>query len=774
MAEGSLIQILEIGSKLHSKERTYEIIRVLGSGSFGITYLAKAKVSVGNISTSMSFAIKEHFISASCYRDKDGATVLTVPTAKSDVVDSRADFITEANRLKKLCLKSRNIVSVNETFEANGTAYYVMEYLDGGCPSRCSEKDAVSIVMQIAEALDEIHKEHVLHLDLKPDNIVLKTNERNETYPVLIDFGISKHFDSKGHPTSSLSAKGASPGYAPQEQYAGVNEFSPKYDIYALAAVLFYLCTGKNPPDAFKISPNQQELKKELAGKVSPRVEKAILNAMKPSAAERTSSIQQFCDDLMGNDFVPMLRVSSSNLDFGMGKGQQRVLVDSNIGWTAYSDSNWCKVSKSGNTILISVAQNKESGNRSCSVIVDGSSYQVSKILRIMQDGSGTIVLPSGHTWWQRYNRNVCKAGGIILVACIIAGVYSLFKIDPEKESLRLTEAIENNNVKLLKEFAERDSIRAYLPYAQILADNKQFKEAIDYAQKTRNSIYYVSAATLIDSINHILKNSTIQADVLSNTTSIKIIPSDFVLIEADSYNYNGWNEKSQTEYSRVVPVDSFYISRYELTQSEYERIMGDLKNENVTFGVGEYGGEPYKQIRGDSIPVIASLKEIAEYCNKRSELEGYKGFYNFDGSYITINKDGNGYRIPTEVEWLFAAHSGNMHEKFKYSGSNKLGEVAWYGGNSGIRPHSVGRKKPNGKGLYDMTGNVDEYLWSSTFDGTWYPHSYMNYYMWVGTIDDIVGSQENLGARIVLVPQNNDNLKMDSPEIPKKMKNIK
>lgn len=300
MAKETNTPTLQKGYRLQSKERTYEILKVLGSGSFGITYLAIAKVAIGNISTTVRFAIKEHFMSASCYRGDDGATVLTVPTAKSDVVDSRRDFITEANRLKNLCLKSRNIVSVNETFEANGTAYYIMEYLDGGNPSKCSEEEAISIVRQIGEALNEIHKEHMLHLDLKPDNIVLKTNDKGETYPVLIDFGISKHFDSKGRPTSSLSAKGASPGYAPQEQYAGVSEFSPKYDIYALGAVLFYLCTGKNPPDAFKISPNQQELKKELLGKVSSNVEKAILNAMKPSAMERTPSIKQFCADLMG------------------------------------------------------------------------------------------------------------------------------------------------------------------------------------------------------------------------------------------------------------------------------------------------------------------------------------------------------------------------------------------------------------------------------------------------------------------------------------------
>jgi len=139
MVNKSTTQALRPGAKLQSKERVYEIVKVLGSGSFGITYKATAQVSVGNISTTMEFAIKEHFMSASCYRGEDGTTVLTVPTVKSDVVDSRADFITEANRLKKLCLKSRNIVSVNETFEANGTAYYVMEFLVGGSPFRCPE-----------------------------------------------------------------------------------------------------------------------------------------------------------------------------------------------------------------------------------------------------------------------------------------------------------------------------------------------------------------------------------------------------------------------------------------------------------------------------------------------------------------------------------------------------------------------------------------------------------------------------------------------------------
>lgn len=776
MTKETTTQVLRPGFKLQSKERIYEIIKVLGSGSFGITYLATANISIGNISMTMRFAIKEHFISASCYRGDDGATVLAVPTAKSDVVDSRADFITEANRLKKLCLKSRNIVSVNETFEANGTAYYVMEFLDGGSPSRCSEEEAISIAMQIAEALDEIHKEHVLHLDIKPDNIVLKTNERNETYPVLIDFGISKHFDSKGRPTSSLSAKGASPGFAPQEQYAGVSEFSPKYDIYALGAVLFFLCTGKNPPDAFKISPNQQELKKELAGKVSSKVEKAILNAMKPAASERTPNVRRFCDDLMGIDFVPVLNVPYSQLDFSKDKDLRNVSVDSNIGWTVYADEDWCKVAKTGNTIVISVSKNKETGSRVGNVVVNGSPYHISRVIHIKQEGSGTVVFPSGLTWWERNRKRVYQASGILLVGCFIFGLYVLLKPNPEKESRLLTEAIEAMDGKTLKKFAEKDSIRAYLPFAQFLVKQSEFNDAILYANKTNGTIYSEKAKFFIDSITHLIDNFPVSHAVALNEKKLeKPIHPDFVLIESGSYNYSGWNEKTQSEYNISVTVDSFYISKYELTQGEYKRVMGALIKENTIYGTGEYGDEPYEQIEGDSIPVKASLKEIAEYCNRRSKLEGYQGFYKLEDPYVILNKDGNGYRIPTEVEWLFAAHGGNLHENYKYSGGNKLGEVAWFGGNSGRKPHPVGQKKPNGKGLYDMTGNADEYLWSSIFNEEWYPHPYMNYYMWVGTINEIVGSQRNMGARIVLIQngKSNNNLNIQKPNVPNRMKNL-
>lgn len=395
MSENTAIHALPKGFKLHSKDRVYEIVKVLGSGSFGITYLATSKILIGNISTTVKFAIKEHYVSSSCYREKNGASVKTVPTAKAVVDDSRADFIMEANRLKSMCLKSRNIVKVNETFEANGTAYYVMEFLDGGSLSKCSEEDAVSIVLQVADALKIIHNEHVLHLDIKPDNIMLESNEANDTYPVLIDFGISKHFDNNDIPTSSLNAKGASPGYAPQEQYAGVSEFSPKYDIYALGAVLLYLCTGKNPPDAFRVSPNQQELKEILEGKVSAKVEKAILNAMKPNSQDRTSSVEEFCDDLLGVDFTPVLKTSVTEVEISNKSTQQKIPVESNVKWNVQSNEDWCKVSRNDNGIVIIISENNETGTRKCNVTITSKQHNLSEVIHVTQTGLGTVVVVS-------------------------------------------------------------------------------------------------------------------------------------------------------------------------------------------------------------------------------------------------------------------------------------------------------------------------------------------------------------------------------------------
>lgn len=188
-------------------------------------------------------------------------------------------------------------------------------------------------------------------------------------------------------------------------------------------------------------------------------------------------------------------------------------------------------------------------------------------------------------------------------------------------------------------------------------------------------------------------------------------------MIPKGDYTKYEYNEKLQNEYLVSVTVDSFYICKSELTQGEYVRIMGDIEERNYRFEVTTEYPSQYKSFKDEQLPVLGTYVDFVRYCNKRSEEEGYDGFYTLDGNSVIYKPDGNGYRLLSEDEWAFAALSGKNKPRYKYIGGYKLSEVAWYGGNSGNKPHQVCLKKPNDIGLYDMAGNVDEML-QSTYKG--------------------------------------------------------
>ena len=274
----------------------YRIVRMLGSGGFGITYLGTQTGLERNI------VIKEFFMTDYCLRD-EYSNLITVPTVSNvEFVERFKDkFLKEARHIAQL--KHPNIVNIIDVFEENGTAYYVMDFIEGGSlvekvqrEGSLPENVAKRYILQIADALNYIHQRFMSPLDVKPGNIMLSRNDN----AILIDFGLSKQYDSQtGHQTSTTPV-GISHGYAPMEQYkeGGVSEFSPETDIYSLGATLYYLLTGARPPVSQEINEDGLPLDQLKAKNISWPTISAIINAMKPRRKERTHDINTFIAEL--------------------------------------------------------------------------------------------------------------------------------------------------------------------------------------------------------------------------------------------------------------------------------------------------------------------------------------------------------------------------------------------------------------------------------------------------------------------------------------------
>ena len=272
----------------------YKILRYINSGGFGCTYEAV------HLMLDKKVAIKEFFVKDFCNRDENSVNITVGTTSKVGLVSKlKKKFIDEAVALCKL--HHSNIVSVTDVFEENGTAYYVMEYIEGSSLNeliktrgKLDEQTSLRYLRQVSEALCYVHSQNRLHLDIKPGNIMID----KEDNAILIDFGASKQYDeANGENTSTLMGK--TPGYAPLEQMGNeVTQFYPATDIYSLGATLYKSLTGITPLSANFLA-SGEELE-PLPDNISENTKKAIYESMNINKKKRPQSIADFLKLLDG------------------------------------------------------------------------------------------------------------------------------------------------------------------------------------------------------------------------------------------------------------------------------------------------------------------------------------------------------------------------------------------------------------------------------------------------------------------------------------------
>ena len=279
--------MLQVGTILHG---TYKIESYLASGGFGNTYLAK------NIEFDETYAIKEFFVKGVCQRDGNSTTISVSNAENTNSFEQqREKFKKEARRLRSL--SNPHIVKVYDLFEENGTAYYVMDYVDGENLSArlkrtnapLAESEVRNYLNQILDGLEAIHNEGMFHLDIKPANIMVDSHDVVK----LIDFGASKQQSTVGGATMSTGISYTN-GYAPSEQMAqSYDKFGPWTDFYALGATVYKLLTNQDPPSVSDLSEDETE-DKHLAlpmPNVSEEMKKLVVWMMQVNRLKRPKNV---------------------------------------------------------------------------------------------------------------------------------------------------------------------------------------------------------------------------------------------------------------------------------------------------------------------------------------------------------------------------------------------------------------------------------------------------------------------------------------------------
>ena len=272
----------------------YIIGRTLGAGGFGITYMGY------DLKLNSKVAVKEYYMSGGVTRTRSLTVVPTDKTNEAPFSKGKERFLDEAKILAQF-IGEPNIVNVRDYFEENGTAYIVMEFLDGEdlthyakTHGRLSFDEVLTLLEPAMIALDKVHKKGLIHRDISPSNLMLLKDGSVK----VLDFGTARTQSVLGEKSLSIMLK---PGYAPEEQYRTHGQQGPWTDVYAMSATFYRLLTGKTPPTSTdRMFEDRIELPSALGVKITPQQEAALMRGLAVRSTDRIQTMEELAKCLTG------------------------------------------------------------------------------------------------------------------------------------------------------------------------------------------------------------------------------------------------------------------------------------------------------------------------------------------------------------------------------------------------------------------------------------------------------------------------------------------
>lgn len=640
-------------------------------------------------------------------------------------VEARKRFEREVEAAAQL--HHQNIVTAYDAGEIpDGTCYLVMQFVDGDDLSRFVKKhgplpveQAIRCIIQAARGLEYAHDQGVIHRDIKPANLLL---DAKGTVKIL-DMGLARIADSVGGSSAGagLTSTGAIMGtvdYMSPEQAMDTKHADARSDIYSLGCSLYYLLTGKCLYDGDtmmkKLMAHQYASVPELSSAVVPRKDRRMsldvgsaavvspsnsatltsLNAVfrrmvakKPD--DRPQSMTEVISELercLANDAatLPNQRLSS----VGSGNELQQFLLDT-------SGKSPRQATRAGASAKASPfpSQTAASADPSFEATMISSSEEVATdpltpTMKSSLSKGGVSALLRGAR-----GKLVAVTSAVVLMVGFV--VWWSANQKPAEEEPKAGEAVDRNFMTKTSEIKPPPPALAPFDEKQARAHQEAWAEYLGVRVEYTNSIGM--KFMLIPPGEFTMGSTAAEIEV-----ALRFVPDDM-----NSHWLKGVI-KAESPQHTVILSQPIYLGRFEVTQSEYEKVMG--KNPSCFGPNGERKdflvGTDMTNFSVDNV----SWNDAADFCAKLSLQEGLKPFYACDGDNVAPLV-GNGYQLPTEAEWEFACRAGTTTKYWNGDRDEDLAKVGWFRENAGGRTHRVGELKANPFGLCDVHGNAWEWV---------------------------------------------------------------